>query len=158
MVALALVFNRVVLLRRLVGQPLIAVIMVTLGLGALMRGAAPFLFAGVPGRLPLPIPEEPLVVLDIAVPITRLVALGVAIVAIVAVAAFFRWTRTGVALRALADDQEVALSVGIDVNRHLAITWGLVGLLSVLAGTLWALIAGWDSAWRCSGSRCFPSW
>jgi len=56
MVAVALGFNRVVL-RRLIGQPLIGVIMVTLGLGALMRGAAPFLFAHAPARLPLPIPE-----------------------------------------------------------------------------------------------------
>ena len=155
MVAFALGFNRVVL-RRLVGQPLIAVIMVTLGLGALMRGAAPFLFTGVPGRLTLPIPEEPLVVFEVAVPISRLVALGVAIVAIAAVAAFFRWTRTGVALRALADDQEVALSVGIDVNRHLAITWGLVGVLAVLAGTLWALIAGVGFGLALLGLKVFP--
>ena len=155
MVGLAVIFNSIVL-RRLVGQPLIAVIMVTLGLGALMRGAAPFLFAGIPGRLALPIPEEPLMIFDIAVPISRLVALAVAIVAIVAVAAFFRWTRTGVALRALADDQEVALSVGIDVNRHLAITWGLVGLLSVLAGTLWALIAGVGFGVALLGLKVFP--
>ena len=155
MVCLALAFNWIVL-RRLVGQPLIGVIMVTLGLGALMRGAAPFLFAGGPGRLPLPIPEEPLVVLDIAVPISRLVALIVAVVAIAAVTAFFRWTRTGVALRALADDQEVALSVGIDVNRHLAITWGLVGVLAVLAGTLWALIAGVGFGVTLLGLKVFP--
>jgi len=155
MVCLALAFNWVVL-RRLVGQPLIGVIMVTLGLGALMRGAAPFLFSGGPGRLPLPIPEEPLVVLDIAVPISRLVALIVAVVAIAAVTAFFRWTRTGVALRALADDQEVALSVGIDVNRHLAITWGLVGVLAVLAGTLWALIAGVGFGVALLGLKVFP--
>src|SRR4029453_14639686 len=155
MVCLALAFNWMVL-RRLVGQPLIGVIMVTLGLGVLMRGAAPFLFAVGPGRLPLPIPEEPLVVLYIAVPISRLVALIVAVVAIAAVTAFFRWTRTGLALRALADDQEIALSVGIDVNRHLAITWGLVGVLAVLAGTLWALIAGVGFGVALLGLKVFP--
>jgi len=92
----------------------------------------------------------------VAIPTSRLVAFGVAIVAIAAVAAFFRWTRTGVALRALADDQEVALSVGIDVNRHLAITWGLVGLLAVLAGTLWALIAGVGFGVALLGLKVFP--
>jgi len=72
------------------------------------------------------------------------------------VTAFFRWTRTGLALRALADDQEVALSVGIDVNRHLAITWGLVGVLAVLAGTLWALIAGVGFGVALLGLKVFP--
>ena len=155
MVAFALGFNRVVL-RRLIGQPLISVIMVTLGLGALMRGAAPFLFAHAPARLPLPIPEEPLVILDISIPLSRLIALVVAIVAIAGVSAFFRWSRTGVALRALADDQQVALSVGIDVNRHLAITWGLVGLLAVLAGTLWTLVAGVGFGAALLGLKVFP--
>src|SRR4030095_7920298 len=62
MLAFALGFNRVV--RRLIGQPLISVIMVTLGLGALMRGAAPFLFAHAPAGLPLHTPQERLVLLD----------------------------------------------------------------------------------------------
>ncbi len=155
MVAFALGFNRVVL-RRLIGQPLIGVIMVTLGLGALMRGTAPFLFAHAPARLPLPIPEEPLVILDISIPLSRLIALVVAIVAIAGVSAFFRWSRMGVALRALADDQLVALSVGIDVNRHLAITWGLVGLLAVLAGTLWTLVAGVGFGVALLGLKVFP--
>jgi len=151
----ALGFNRVVL-RRLIGQPLISVIMVTLGLGALMRGAAPFLFAHATARLPLPIPEEPLVILDISIPLSRLIALVVAVVAIAGVSAFFRWSRTGVALRALADDQQVALSVGIDVNRHLAITWGLVGLLAVLAGTLWTMVAGIGFGVALLGLKVFP--
>ena len=155
MVAFALGFNRVVL-RRLIGQPLIGVIMVTLGLGTLMRGAAPFLFAHGPARLPLAIPEEPLVILDISIPLSRLIALVVAIVAIAGVSAFFRWSRTGVALRALAEDQQVALSVGIDVNRHLAITWGLVGLLAVLAGTLWTLVAGVGFGVALLGLKVFP--
>ena len=155
MVAFALGFNRVVL-RRLIGQPLIGVIMVTLGLGALMRGTAPFLFAHAPARLPLPIPEEPVVILDISIPLSRLIALVVAIVAIAGVSAFFRWSRMGVALRALADDQLVALSVGIDVNRHLAITWGLVGLLAVLAGTLWTLVAGVGFGVALLGLKVFP--
>ena len=155
MVAFALGFNRAVL-RRLIGQPLIGVIMVTLGLGALMRGAAPFLFAHAPARLPLPIPEEPLVILDISIPQSRLIALVVAIVAIAGVSAFFRWSRTGVALRALADDQQVALSVGIDVNRHLAITWCLMGLLTVLAGTLWTLVAGVGFGVALLGLKVFP--
>jgi branched-chain amino acid transport system permease protein len=155
MIAFATAFNRVVL-RRLVGRPLIGTIMVTIGLGALMRGAAPFLFAGPPGGVALPIPAEPLVVADIAVPPSRVLALLVAAAAIAAVSAFFRWSRTGVALRALADDQQVALSVGIDVNRHLAIAWGLVGALAVVGGTLWTLVAGVGFGVVLLGLKVFP--
>ena len=141
MVALALAFNRVVL-RRLVGRPLISVIMVTLGLGAVMRGLAPLLFGGIPAAFSLPISEEPLVMHGIRIAPARVVALVVAGAAIAAVGAFFRWSRTGVALRALADDQQVALSMGIDVHRHLAIAWGMVGVMAVIGGTLWTMVAG----------------
>lgn len=155
LVAFAWVFNRVVL-RRLVGQPLIGVIMVTLGLGALMRGVAPLVFAGRPATLPLPIPAEPLVLFDLRIPVGRVVALVAAAVAIAAVSAFFRWTRTGVALRALADDQQVALAVGIDVHRHLAIAWGLVAVLAVVGGTLWTLVTGVGFGLALLGLKVFP--
>ena len=155
MVAFAWVFNRLVL-RWLVGQPLIGVIMVTLGLGALMRGAAPLLFAGLPATLPLAIPSEPLVLYEVRIPVGRVVALVVAAVAIALVSAFFRWTRTGVALRALADDQQVALAVGIDVHRHLAIAWGMVGLLAVVGGTLWTLVTGVGFGLALLGLKVFP--
>lgn len=155
MVALALAFNRVVL-RRLVGQPLIGVIMVTLGLGALMRGVAPILFAGLPVAIPLPIPEEPIEIHGIRIPAGRVVALAVAAAAIAGVSAFFRWSRTGVALRALADDQQVAASMGIDVHRHLAIAWGMVGVLAVIGGTLWTLVTGGGFSLLLLGLKVFP--
>jgi branched-chain amino acid transport system permease protein len=155
MVALALAFNRVVL-RRLVGQPLIGIIMVTLGLGALLRGVAPLLFGGLPAAIPLPIPQEPLVIFGIRIPAGRLVALAVAAAAIAGVSAFFRWSRTGVALRALADDQQVALSVGIDVHRHLAIAWGMVGVLAVIGGTLWTIVTGGGFSLVLLGLKVFP--
>jgi len=155
MVALALALNRVVL-RRLVGRPLISVIMVTLGLGAVMRGLAPLLFGGIPAAFSLPISEEPLVMHGIRIAPARVVALVVAGAAIAAVGAFFRWSRTGVALRALADDQQVALSVGIDVHRHLAIAWGMVGVMAVIGGTLWTMVAGAGFGLVLLGLKVFP--
>ena len=155
MVAFALAFNRVVL-RRLVGRPLIGVIMVTLGLGALMRGVAPLVFGGLPAAIRLPVPVEPLVVYDLRIPAGRVVALAVALVAIAGIGAFFRWTRTGLALRALADDQEVALAMGIDVRRHLAIAWAMVGVLAVVGGTLWTLVVGVGFGLVLLGLKVFP--
>jgi branched-chain amino acid transport system permease protein len=94
--------------------------------------------------------------LGIRIPVGRLVALVVAAAAIAVMGAFFRWSRTGVALRALADDQQVALSMGIDVHRHLAIAWGMVGVLAVIGGVLWTMVAGVGFGLVLLGLMVFP--
>ena len=116
MTGVALGFDRLVL-RPLIGQPLISLIMVTLGLATFMRGAAGRIARGAPGGLRLPIPTEPLAVHGLVLPTDRLVAAATAVVTVGLIAAFFRWSRTGLAPRAIADDQLVALGMGIDVQR-----------------------------------------
>jgi branched-chain amino acid transport system permease protein len=155
MVAAALAFNRLVL-RRMVGRPLIALIMVTLGLGAVIRGAAALVFGAAPGAIPLPIPADPLDVHGVLVPVGRLVAASTAIVCITAVTAFFRFSRTGLALRAISDDQQVAMAMGIDVRGHLALTWAMVGVISVFTGTLWTAISGGGLGVVIIGLKVFP--
>jgi branched-chain amino acid transport system permease protein len=143
-------------LRRLLGQPLIALIMVTLGLGALVRGAVPVALSAVPGGPRLPLPGDPLVLSGVIVPLDKLLAAGVAVAVVVAATAYLRWSRTGLALRAIADDQQVALAMGIDVQRHFAITWSIVGVLSVLGGVLWTAVAGGGLGLVLVGLRVFP--
>jgi branched-chain amino acid transport system permease protein len=148
-------FNRLVL-RHLLGRPLIASVMVTLGLGALIRGAAPLVLGAVPGSLALPIPPDPVDVLGVLIAAEKLLAGVIAVLCIAAVAAFFRFTRTGLALRAIADDQQVALAMGIDVPGHLAITWAMAGVLSVVTGVLWTFSAGGGLGVLIIGLKVFP--
>lgn len=155
MIALGLGFNRVVL-RPLLGRQVIALIMVTLGLGALARGAAAVTLRGATRRIELPIPADPIEFLGVLVSPDKLVAAAVAALAVGLAAGFFRWSRIGVALRAIADDQQVAMAMGIDVQRHFAITWGLVGVLSVIAGTLWTFVAGSGFGVALLGFNVFP--
>ncbi len=155
MVAVALAFNRLVL-RHMVGRPLIALIMVTLGLGALLRGAAPLVFGAVPGVILLPIPADPLDVHGVLVPAGRLVAAAIATTCITAVTAFFRFSRTGLALRAISEDQQVAMAMGIDVRGHLALTWAMVGVISVFAGALWTAVSGGGLGVVIIGLKVFP--
>ncbi|HEY2994790.1 MAG TPA: branched-chain amino acid ABC transporter permease [Methylomirabilota bacterium] len=155
MIGFAVLFNRLVL-RRLVGRPVVSLIMVTLGLGALMRGGAALLFRGIPGGVPLPLPQRVLEVGGLFVSIDKLVAGIVAAAAVAAVTAAFRWTRTGVALRAIADDDRAALAAGIDVQRHLVIAWGTLGVLSVVAGTLWTSVASGGLGLVLVGLKVFP--
>jgi branched-chain amino acid transport system permease protein len=155
MVALALAVSRVIL-RRLVGQPLISFIMVTLGLGALMRGAGAVVFRGISPLIPLPLPSEPLAVYGVLVSTGKLAAALVAAVAIAAVSWFFRRSRTGLALQAIADDQQAAMGVGIDLDRHFALTWAIMGALCVLGGTLWTFVSGGGLGLVLVGLKVFP--
>jgi branched-chain amino acid transport system permease protein len=155
MTALALAFNSVIL-ARLVGQRPIAMIMITLGLGALMRGFAALAFSGVPNRIPLPIPLDPLRVHGLFISADKLVAAAVAAISIGLLTWLFQRTRTGVALRAIADDQQVAMAMGIDVHRYFAVTWATVGVLSVLAGVLWTSVSGGGFGVVLVGLKVFP--
>jgi branched-chain amino acid transport system permease protein len=152
---LGVLFNRVVL-SRLVGQPLISVIMVTLGLGALVRGLAAIAFAGVPSRIPVPALTEPLVIAGVAVAADKLAAALVAAACTAVVAWLLHGSRTGIALRAIADDQQAAMSAGIDLGRHFTLTWALMGVIAVLAGTLWTIAAGGGLGIVLVGLRVFP--
>jgi branched-chain amino acid transport system permease protein len=155
MIAIALALNHAVL-RRLVGQPPIALIMVTLGLGALMRGASALAFANVPGWIPLPIPSEPFAVHGLLISTEKLVAATLAALSIVVVTWVFHRSRAGVALRAIADDQQAAMAMGIDIHRYFSLTWAMAGVLSVLGGTLWTFAAGGGFSVALVGLKVFP--
>jgi branched-chain amino acid transport system permease protein len=155
MVALGVVFNRTVL-RRLAGQPPISLIMVTIGLGALIRGAAALAFASIPASISLPLPQEPIVVHGVRAPADKVAGAAIALACIAVMSGFFHRTRTGVALRAISDDPEAAMAVGIDLDRHVSMTWAMVGVLSVLAGTLWTVVAGGGLGVVLIGVKVFP--
>ena len=155
MVAVALAFDRVVL-RPMVGRPLISVIMVTLGFGAFIRGMAPLAFGAVPAAIPLPAPPGPLDLGGVPVAPERLAALVTAGLCMALVGGFFRFTRTGLALRAIADDRQVAMAMGIDVPRHVSLVWAILGALSVVTGALWSLTVGGGFGVVIVGLKVFP--
>ena len=69
---------------------------------------------------------------------------------------FYRFSRTGLALRAIADDPQAAMSAGIDVERHLLIAWTLTGVVAVIAGVLWTLVAGSGFGLALVGLKVLP--
>ena len=98
-VAEALSLNRVVT-RRLVGRPLISAIMVTLGLGRVLRGAVPLLLPAGPAAAAALLATDTVTVHGVALATGKLASAVAAMVSVAMVAAFFRWSRTGLALRA----------------------------------------------------------
>jgi branched-chain amino acid transport system permease protein len=154
MVALLVSFNETVL-RRLAGRPVISLIMITIGLATLVRGAAALLLSGVPAGIVATMPE-PLRVAGVTIAAEKLAAALVAVVCITVVSFALQRSRAGVALRAIADDQQSAMAVGIDLHRYFGLTWALVGVISVVAGTLWAIVTGGGFGMALVGLKVFP--
>jgi branched-chain amino acid transport system permease protein len=155
MIALAYALSRLVL-RRMTALPAIASIMVTLALGAVMRGVGAVVFTGVPSGISLPIPADPITIDGVRIATDKLIAALVAALCITLVGAFYRFSRTGLALQALADDRQTAMSVGIDVDRHLLIVWAIAGVISVAAGVLWTVVSGGGFGLALVGLKVFP--
>jgi len=155
MFVFALLFNTLVL-RHLVGRPVISLLMVTLGTGVFIRGVVQLTFSGVPAGISLPIAAGPLIVNNLRVPTEKLVAAVIAAISITLLAWFHQRSRTGVALRAMADDQQVAMAMGINVHRHLLIVWCIAGAVCVVAGTLWTFIMGGGLGLALVGLKVFP--
>jgi branched-chain amino acid transport system permease protein len=154
MTILAVTFNRVVL-HRLIGRPAISLVMVTIGLGAVLRAATVLFFPAGSDAIVLPISSEPFEIGGLFLVPGKLMAAAVAGLSVVIVAGVYR-TRTGLALRAVADDPQAAMAMGIDIDRHFAITWTMAGAIAVVAGTLSTAIWGGGLSLVLVGLKVFP--
>jgi len=132
-----------VALRRMIGQPVIMVIMLTLGLEILLRGLAPAVFGPVKKRLDIGIDNAPVILGPILIDRAYLVSGAVAL-ALVGLSLLFFRSRQGIMLRAVSDDQTASWSVGIPVERAIGISWGLAGVAAAAGGILWGSIQGVD--------------
>jgi branched-chain amino acid transport system permease protein len=139
-IGLGVAIERLVL-RPLVGEEPISVIMVTIGLSAVLKASIQIFYGTTPRTMPKVLPRGSVEILGAAVPIDRLVAVAVAAVVLAAFSAFFRWSRHGVAMRAVADDQQAALAQGISVPRIFALAWAMAAASAVIGGVLVADIA-----------------
>ncbi len=145
-----------VMLRKLIGRPVIAVVMATIGLAAILRGLGPFgIFQGT-RPLPLPLPDEPFVLGPLFIPPIQLVGGGVSVAFLAGFGWFFLKSRKGIAMRAVADNQQVAMAMGINVERYFGLAWAMTGVVSALGGILWGNMLGVDVNLALVGFKVFP--
>jgi branched-chain amino acid transport system permease protein len=145
-----------VMLRKLIGRPVIAIVMATIGLAAILRGLGPFgIFQGT-RTLPLPLPDEPFVLGPLFIPPIQLVGGLVSLLFLAGFGYFFLKSRKGIAMRAVADNQQVALAMGINVERYFGIAWAMTGIVSALGGVLWGNMLGVDVNLALVGFKVFP--
>ena len=145
-----------VMLRKLLGRPVIAVVMATIGLASILRGVGPFVIFSGTKPLPLPIREEPFIVGPLFLPPIQLLGAGVSLVFLAAFGWFFLKSRKGIAMRAVADNQQVAMAMGIDVERYFGVAWAMAGVVSALGGILWGNLVGVDVNLALVGFKVFP--
>jgi branched-chain amino acid transport system permease protein len=124
------------LLRPLIGQDPIAVIMVTIGLSAVLKAAVQIVYGTTPREMPRVLPRGSVAILGAVVPVDRLAAIAIAAAVLAGFGAFFRWSRHGVAMRAVADDAQAALAQGISVTRIAALAWAMAAASAAIAGIL----------------------
>lgn len=142
MFLLGLAIERTVL-RPMIGQPVIMIIMLTLGIEILLRGVLPGFLGVSVKRLDLGIPQAPVFLGEMLINRAYLIGGAVAASLIVVVIALFN-SRLGIMMRAVADDQGASWSVGIRVERAIGVTWGLAAVTATAAGVLWGATQGVD--------------
>ena len=159
MVILGIATEKVVL-RPLVNQPPIALFMATIGLTFFVEGLAQAMWGASVRGLDLGIQDEPIEWImnatDIGVSKFDLFAAGVAAVLVTALALFFQYTRIGRALRAVADDHQAALSIGIPLQNIWRIVWAVAGFVALVAGLLWGARNGVQFALVFTALKALP--
>jgi branched-chain amino acid transport system permease protein len=145
MVALGVATERIVL-RPLVNQPQITLFMATIGLTFVLEGLSQLIWGSQPHGLELGIPDVPMEWLsqkwNINISQFDLFAAFVAGLLVAVLAVFFQKTRIGRALRAVADDHQAALAVGIPLQHIWAIVWAVAGFVALVAGLMWGVRNG----------------
>ena len=156
MVAFGFGLERIVL-RPLLGRPVVAVIMATIGLAAVLRGAAPLFYGAETRSIVLPISDEPIALFGtVTLPPVQVVGALLSLAFLGIFTWFFLKSRMGVAMRAVADNQQVAMAMGIHVERYFAIAWGMAGVVSALGGLAWGALLGVDVHLALIGLKVFP--
>lgn len=140
MVVLGLLIERVVL-RPLVNQPQITLFMATIGLSFFLEGLVQLMWGSEVRKLELPIEDVPIQYLldhyNISVLQFDVAAATICAILVGALALLFSKTKIGRALRAVADDHQAALAVGIPLQQVWAVVWAVAGLVALVAGLLW---------------------
>jgi branched-chain amino acid transport system permease protein len=136
MIVLAIAIEAIVL-RPLVARPPLALFMATIGLGFLLQGIGQGIWGTDPKGLNIGISDIPFEVKGLMISQFDLVGAALSGGLVFGLVWFFQKSRTGRALRAVSDDHEAALSVGISLKKAWAITWAISGVVALVAGIMW---------------------
>ncbi len=154
-------------LRPMTGQPLLSIILMTLGLSQALQGLALLLFGGAQRNFPQIFSAAnpykivtPLLFNDKAIILVlkqNLVwSFVAAMLGVILISAFFRFTRAGLAMRGTSEDHELAQSLGLRIHRIFGLSWAMAGMVATAAGVLLATSSGLDLSLAVVVLAAFP--
>jgi len=148
---------QVVVLRPLIGEPVISVIMATIGLGIFFQALMKWIFGVFAKPFPPIFSAEQVNILGLQVQTAYLMSLGISVLIMAGFAWFFNASKHGLAMRATAFDQQVAQSLGVSVPRVFAMSWAISAVVSAVAGVVVGVVNGVSSALSFYGIKVFPA-
>jgi branched-chain amino acid transport system permease protein len=154
-IVLGLAIERLAL-RPLIGEPVISVIMVTIGLAILLRALVVLVWGSEYRVYPQVLPKESLHLGPVTIGQEFVWSFVIAAALVALFGALFRYTKIGIAMRAVADDQQAALSMGINVRAVFAMSWAVAALVASVGGMLLASIQGAGVLLATLGLKALP--
>jgi branched-chain amino acid transport system permease protein len=148
---------QIVILRPMIGEPVISVIMVTIGLSIFFQALMKWLFGVSAQPFPAIFETPAMNVLGLQIKTVYAMSTLISIGIMLAFAWFFKFSRMGLAMRATAFNQQVAQSMGISVRKIFALAWGISAMVSALAGVVVGVVNGVSPALSFFGIKVFPA-
>lgn len=147
---------QIVVLRPLIGEPIISVLMVTIGLSMFFQSLMAWMFGGYTKAFPKVFEIESVNIFGLQVQTAYVMSLVISVVIMVGFYYFFKHSKMGLAMRATAFDQQVAQSLGISVKTVFAAAWAISAVVSAMAGVVVGMVNGVSSALSFFGIKVFP--
>ena len=146
-----------VLLRNVIGESVISIIMITLGLSIVLRSIVGAVFGVTVQVMPSPLPKGAIEVAGVPISYEYLASIALSLLAMCLFGLFFKMTRLGLAMRATASDQQAAMAMGVNVGRIFAYSWAIACVVSAMGGVLIALSNGVNIGLSIFGLKVFPA-
>ena len=144
-------------LRPMIGEPAISIIMLTIGLASFLKGILHVIWGSETMVYPSIFPTEPLKFGTIVVSQVYLYSVFFAVLCLVMFNLFFRHSSSGIAMRAVANDQQAAQSMGISIKKIFAIAWAIAAVVASVGGILIGNINGVNASLSSFGLKVFPA-
>ena len=148
---------QVIVLRPLIGEPVISIVMVTIGMSIFFQALLKWMFGVFVQPYPQVFATQSVRIFGLNVESAYLMSLAISLVVMAGFAYFFKFSRMGLAMRATAFDQQVAQSLGISVRHVFALSWAISAVVSGLAGVVVGLVSGVSASVANVGIKVFPA-
>ena len=151
------VLVQIIILKPLIGEPIISIIMVTIGLSIFFQAIMNWMFGVFTEPFPQSFSSESLNIFGLNVQTAYLMSGLISIFIMVSFALFFKKSRLGLAMRATAFDQQAAQSLGVSIKQVFAAAWAISAMVSAVAGVVFGIVNGISSGIAFMGIKVFPA-